>query len=74
MPEPSSLLGQRRHTYKEPLIGFEEYDDFTREGTSTYSRALRIGRKRWRIEIAKKGIYVRLGAVDFQAGFDWADE
>ncbi len=55
------------------IIAREEYDGFTRAGTSTYVHSLRIGTERWRIEFMFGAIYVRLGSISFSAGFEWAD-
>lgn len=55
-------------------IGWETYDDFTREGTSKDTRALRIGTGRWRLELWISGFYVRLGSLTFVASFEWADD
>lgn len=55
------------------LVGWEEYDGFTRKGTSKYVRYLRIGRGRWRLEATWSGFALLLGPVIFSAGFDWAD-
>ena len=62
------------NTMTEPFIGREKYDGYDRHGTSKYVYAWRIGRGRWRIESSLGGIYVRLGAVEFTAGFNFADD
>jgi len=57
----------------ERIVGWEQYDGFTREGTSKYVRCLRIGRGRWRVEFGAGGVAVLLGPVTFSAGFEWSD-
>jgi hypothetical protein len=57
----------------ERVVGWEQYDGFTRGGTSKYVRALRLGRGRWRAEFAASGFAVLLGPVTFSAGFEWSD-
>lgn len=52
----------------------EEYDGFTRGGTSKYVHALHIGGRRWYVEFAASGVYVRMGGIDFNLGFGWADD
>jgi hypothetical protein len=54
-------------------VGWEEYDDFDRHGTSKYTRYLRLGRGRWRFEGSLSGFALMLGPVVFSAGFEWAD-
>lgn len=56
------------------FISRPEYDGFTREGTSTYVHALRIGTRRFVVEFCTSGFYIRLGAISFQAGFEWVDD
>jgi hypothetical protein len=55
------------------MIGWEEYDGFTRDGTSKCARYLRIGRGRWRAEFGLSGFAMLLGPVTFSAGFEWAE-
>jgi hypothetical protein len=58
---------------REPLVGREEYDGFDRHGSTKYVTAWRFGRGRWRVEVTASGLYVRLGRVEFSAGFEWAE-
>ena len=56
------------------MIRVETYDGFTRDGTSTYVKALHLGGERWFLELYASGFYVRLGSVGFTAGFEWAED
>lgn len=76
MSDHAAQRAESRHTETTPggpMFAIETYDGFTREGTSTCVKALRIGGERWRVELMKGGVYIRLGNVAFSAGFEWAD-
>jgi hypothetical protein len=51
-----------------------EYDGFTRDGTSEYVHAVHVGGERWFVELYAAAVYVRMGGIDFQVGFGWAEE
>lgn len=56
------------------MIHVEEYDGFTRDGTSKYVHALHIGGKRFYIEFYASGLHIRFGSWAFSCGVEWADE
>lgn len=56
------------------LIYMAGYDGFTRDGTSKDVRVPHVGGERWYAEIYPVFLYVRLGPIDFQFGFGWAED
>lgn len=72
MPTPERRRPKGGHMTE--FISRPKYDGFTREGTSTYVRALRVGTRRFVAEFCRPGFYIRLGAITFHAGFEWADD
>lgn len=55
-------------------IYMAEYDGVNRAGTSDFVHALHVGGDRWFLEFYAAAVYLRMGPIDFQIGFSWAEE